>query len=341
MDALQAAWAAAAEESPSGRHLLTKQVFRDRGDPDGPLLENTQMLIDSDAWRMNKGWAPENTLGPPGQKEQGESEPGGATRAQVADAAAWTRLQGSKDGEEELNSSKSRGYSGSRLRCLGVDLLHQLSHLPDTEALEAIHPLFTVQPLASSKASLHSRKRSPCPSKSPGPSSPQGSSDSGDNEKSPTQGNALGPSSGFASPSKNPWGLMDLGEKERAQQDIEDTIRLTRMDHPVLRIPLHMRLFRVSEQTLFKQFRVDQNPIKCRPCDTFTANWFDWFLLYLQGSLHQARPPSPPSSFDLAPHLHRDRIIPDNAPSSLATSRPERSPSVLPSPFLAAASAWI
>ena len=34
-----------------------------------------------------------------------------------------------------------------------------------------------------SKASLHSRKRSLCPSKSPGPSSPQGSSDSGDNEK--------------------------------------------------------------------------------------------------------------------------------------------------------------
>ena len=32
----------------------------------------------------------------------------------MADAAAWTRLQGSKDGEEELNSSKSRGYSGSR-----------------------------------------------------------------------------------------------------------------------------------------------------------------------------------------------------------------------------------
>ena len=41
-------------------------------------------------------------------------------------------------------------------------------------------PLFS----SSSKASLHSRKRSPCPSKSPGPSSPQGSSDLGDNEKS-------------------------------------------------------------------------------------------------------------------------------------------------------------
>ena len=46
---------------------------------------------------------------------------------------------------------------------------------------------------------------------------------------------------------------QNLGQGPQPSPTLLFVLRASR-DHPVLRIPLHVRLFRVSEQMLFKQF---------------------------------------------------------------------------------------